>query len=126
MDDELPAIAADRDAIFQIISRLLANACAVSEPGSEVILTAHQQSEHSVLILSVRDTGGGINEKDLPRVFARAYRADRPLIQGVGDTGVGLSVAKALAEAQGGRMWVESEAGRGATFSVILPTNGHH
>jgi len=123
--DDLPAVEADRDAIFQIISRLLTNACAASEPNSEVSLTARIQPDES-LLLSVRDTGGGIAEKDRDRVFARFYRADRPLIQGLGDTGVGLSIAKALAEAQGGHIWVESEMGVGSTFNVVLPTNGHH
>lgn len=122
--DDLPSVEADRDAIFQIISRLLANACAASEPSTEVILTAQARSDHS-LILSVRDTGGGIAENDRDRVFARFYRADRALIQGLGDTGVGLSIAKALTEAQGGRIWVESEMGLGSTFNVVLPTNGH-
>lgn len=123
--DDLPAVEADRDAILQIISRLLTNACAASEPSSEVFLTARVQPDES-LLLSVRDTGGGIAEKDRDRVFGRFYRADRPLIQGLGDTGVGLSIAKALAEAQGGRIWVESEMGVGSTFNVALPTNGHH
>jgi signal transduction histidine kinase len=49
------------------------------------------------------------------------YRADNVLIQGVGDTGVGLSIAKTLTEAQSGRIWVESEMGVGSTFSVLLP-----
>lgn len=122
--EELPPIAADRDAITQIISRLLTNACAASDPNSEVVLTAHTQGE-STMLVSVRDTGGGIPEKDMTKVFARSYRADRPLIQGLGDTGVGLSIAKALAEAQGGRIWVDSQIGNGSTFSVLLPTNGH-
>jgi signal transduction histidine kinase len=122
--EELPPIAADRDAITQIISRLLTNACSASEPNSEVVLMAHVQGA-SAMLVSVRDTGGGIPEKDMPRVFARSYRADRPLIQGLGETGVGLSIAKALAEAQGGRIWVDSQIGSGSTFSVLLPTNGH-
>ena len=71
------------------------------------------------------DTGGGIPSEDIPRVFTRLYRADNVLIQGVGDTGVGLSIAKTLTEAQNGRIWVESENGIGSTFSVLLPmTNG--
>jgi len=121
--DDLPLVEADHDAIYQIVSRLLANACAASAPSSEVIIAAEIQSD-DYLVISVRDTGGGIRPTDQARVFARAYRADRPLIDGLGDTGVGLSVAKALAEAQGGRIWVESEVGRGSVFSVLLPTNG--
>ena len=54
-------------------------------------------------------------------MFTRLYRADNVLIQGVGDTGVGLSIAKTLTEAQKGRIWVESELGKGSTFSVLLP-----
>lgn len=122
--EDIPPVAADRDAIAQIISRLLTNACAASEPNTEVILTARLQTE-TAMVVSVRDTGGGIADKDLPRVFARSYRADRPLIEGLGETGVGLTVAKTLAEAQGGRIWVESQNGSGSTFSVLLPTNGH-
>jgi signal transduction histidine kinase len=122
--EDIPPIAADRDAIAQIISRLLGNACAASEPNTEVVLSARLQAD-AAIVVSVRDTGGGIADKDLPRVFARSYRADRPLIEGLGETGVGLTIAKTLAEAQGGRIWVESQNGSGSTFSVLLPTNGH-
>jgi len=122
--DDIPPVAADRDAIMQIISRLLTNACAASGPNSEVTLTARSQTD-GFLLVSVTDSGGGILERDLNKVFTRIFRADRPLIEGLGDTGVGLSIAKALAEAQGGRIWVDSQAGVGSTFSVVLPTNGH-
>jgi signal transduction histidine kinase len=73
------------------------------------------------ILIQVTDTGGGIPEEDLPRVFTRLFRADNVLIQGVGDTGVGLSIAKTLTEAQHGRIWVESQPGSGATFCVLLP-----
>jgi signal transduction histidine kinase len=69
----------------------------------------------------VTDTGGGIAPEDQPRVFQRFYRADNPLIDGLGETGVGLSIAKALVEANNGRIWIESEMGEGSTFSFILP-----
>jgi two-component system phosphate regulon sensor histidine kinase PhoR len=76
---------------------------------------------HQFVSIQVSDNGGGISSEDLPRVFARRYRAEHSLIQGVGDTGVGLSIAKALVEAQNGRIWVETEAGVGSTFSVLMP-----
>jgi two-component system sensor histidine kinase VicK len=74
--------------------------------------------------VTVSDTGGGIAEEDRRRVFTRLYRADNPLIKGLGETGVGLSVAKTLIEAHGGRIWVESEEGVGSTFSFLLPVEG--
>jgi len=72
-------------------------------------------------LLQVTDSGGGIPAEDLTRVFSRLYRAENALIQGVGDTGVGLSIAKTLTEAQGGRIWVDTKIGAGSTFSVLLP-----
>ena len=73
------------------------------------------------VLIQVKDSGGGIPSEDLSRVFTRLYRDDNVLIQGVGDTGVGLSIAKTLTEAQRGRIWVETDAGVGSTFSVLLP-----
>ena len=73
------------------------------------------------MLLQVSDSGGGIPDEDLPRVFSRVYRANNPVIKGVGDTGVGLTIAETLTQALGGRIWVESESGVGAMFSVLLP-----
>jgi signal transduction histidine kinase len=84
------------------------------------VQTKAEDSKEYVLI-QVTDTGGGIPAEDLGRVFTRLYRADNVLIQGVGDTGVGLSIAKTLTEAQKGRIWVDSQPGVGSTFSVLLP-----
>jgi signal transduction histidine kinase len=128
MPSELPSIQADPDSLYQIVLRLLSNACQCSAPGTDV--TVHARLEEydtqmdglpDYLFMSVTDTGGGIAPQDQQRVFQRLYRADNPLIEGVGDTGVGLSIAKALVEMQGGRIWAESEAGIGSTFSFILP-----
>ena len=73
------------------------------------------------LHVAVSDTGGGVAPEDQERVFDRFYRADSALIAGLGETGVGLSIVRALAEAHRGRAWVESEAGVGATFHFTLP-----
>jgi len=120
---EVQSIYADREALQQILIHLLQNAGAVSPVEGTITLKVQTQSEdgHDYVLLQVSDTGGGIPPEDISRVFTRLYRADNVLIQGVGDTGVGLSIAKTLTEAQNGRIWVESEAGVGSTFSVLLP-----
>jgi signal transduction histidine kinase len=116
-------IHADREALQQILIHLLQNAGAASPVEGTVHLRVQTRSEQGsdYVLIQVADSGGGIPAEDLGRVFTRLYRADNVLIQGVGDTGVGLSIAKTLTEAQKGRIWVETEAGIGSTFSVLLP-----
>jgi signal transduction histidine kinase len=79
------------------------------------------EGEPPYMLISVTDQGGGIDNADLPRVFLRRYKMENPLIQGVGDTGVGLSIVKSLVELLKGRVWVDSEPGVGSSFSVLLP-----
>ncbi len=119
----LPPILADKDAIQQILIHLLQNAGAASPVDGTITLGVqnHEEDNQEFILLQVSDTGGGIPAEDLPRVFSRLYRAENVLIQGVGDTGVGLSIAKTLTEAQNGRIWVNSDENKGATFSVLLP-----
>ncbi len=114
---------ADREALQQILIHLLQNAGAATPVEGTIGLKVQTTSDsgQGYVMIQVTDSGGGIPEEDLPRVFTRLYRADNVLIQGVGDTGVGLSIAKTLTEAQHGRIWVESEPGAGATFNVLLP-----
>ncbi len=128
MPPALTPVRADRDSLYQIVLNLLSNASECSQPETEILVRARLE-EHDeqveglpdYLLVSVTDTGGGIAPEDQRRVFQRLYRADNPLIAGLGETGVGLSIAKALVEANGGRIWVETEAGVGSTFSFILP-----
>lgn len=122
--ESLPPIVADKDGMQQILIHLLQNAGSASPVDGEISLHAVLKREDGgsdYILLQVTDTGGGIPPDDLPRVFSRLYRADNPLIQGVGDTGVGLSIVKKLVEAHHGRIWVDSEMGRGSTFSILLP-----
>lgn len=128
MPPELPPVHADRDGLYQITLNLLSNACQCSKPGTEILIRARLEESGdqierlpAYLLVSVTDTGDGIAPENQRRVFQRLYRADNPLIVGLGETGVGLSIAKTLVEAHGGRIWVESEMGVGSTFSFILP-----
>lgn len=124
---EISLVRADRDSLYQIMLRLLSNAALCSKEGTQVIVRATQhtaKNENATYIrLSVVDTGGGIAPEDYPRVFRRFYRARQPLVQGMGETGIGMAIAKTLVEANGGRIWVESRAGFGSIFTFILPAD---
>jgi len=123
---KLAPIQADREALQQILIHLLQNAGAATPFEGTIKLKVQTRTENRLeyILIQVTDTGDGIPAEDLPRVFTRLFRADNVLIQGVGDTGVGLSIAKTLTEAQHGRIWVESEHSVGSTFSVLLPIAG--
>jgi signal transduction histidine kinase len=125
--DNLPRLHIDRESLQQILQHLLSNAALCSPNNAEVIVRAQVPVEMAdYMLFSVADQGGGISPEDRQRAFHRMYRADHPLVQGLGETGVGLSIAKALVEAQGGRIWVDSEMGRGSTFTFILPLQPIH
>ena len=132
LPESMPPVEADPDSVRQIMSNLLGNAIK-STPikGTIDIFAARFEEEvnpgelgaeiSAFLRISIRDTGGGIADKDIDRVFERFYRAERPLIEGLGETGVGMAIVKSLVEAHGGRVWVESEIGYGSTFNFLLP-----
>lgn len=127
LDDTLPPLRIDRDAISQMIGQLLTNAYLVSPPESEIYIAARKRSVDingtatDCLVVSVEDRGGGIAPEDTARVFSRKYKAGNPLVEGLGDTGVGLAIARALAEAHGGKLWLETRPNVGSTFSFALP-----
>jgi signal transduction histidine kinase len=131
LDDQMPMLRADRDAVNQIVGQLLTNAYLASPAESEIYIVARREDIRlsgsgsdgltASLFVSVEDRGGGIAAEDEPRVFARKYKAENPLILGLGDTGVGLSIAKALVETQGGRLWLETREGAGSIFKFALP-----
>jgi two-component system phosphate regulon sensor histidine kinase PhoR len=76
------------------------------------------------VVVAVADHGQGIPRSALPRIFERFYKVDRARTRGAGGTGLGLSIARHVVEADGGRIWVESEEGVGSTFSFAIPIPG--
>jgi signal transduction histidine kinase len=124
LPEKLPTIRINKDALQQILANLLENAWLVTAADGEIKLLAKlEQKENtpSYILISVTDQGGGIENGDLPRVFQRRYKMENPLIHGIGDTGVGLSIVKSLVELYKGRVWVDTKEGVGSTFSVLLP-----
>lgn len=107
---------ADRDRVAQILGNFLSNALRYSAPGSTVSLVVRDAA------VGVRDTGPGLTEDQLGRIFERFYRIDPSRSRALGGSGIGLPIARALAEAMGGRVWAESPGlGAGATFWLSLP-----
>ena len=115
-----PAARADVERLGQIVDNFLSNAIRYSPTGSVVTMSAAR--ERDGVAISVTDQGPGLTEEQLERVFERFYRADPSRSRTLGGSGIGLAIARALAEAMGGRVEALSEGeGRGATFRVVLP-----
>jgi PAS domain S-box-containing protein len=115
----LPAITADARRLRQIIDNLVDNAVKYSEEGTEVTLRA--EVKENALQISVTDQGRGIPEAEIPKLFERFYRITEKLKKDPGGFGLGLSLCKALVEAHGGRIWLESDIGKGSTFYFTIP-----
>jgi two-component system phosphate regulon sensor histidine kinase PhoR len=115
--EDLPLVMADADRVQQVIVNLLNNAIKFTPEGGKVILGAEVQDQ--MVRFSVADSGIGIDPADLPRIFERFFKADRAR-SGHG-TGLGLAIARHLVEAHGGRIWAESEPGKGSTFFFTIP-----
>lgn len=118
----LPSVWADEDRIGQVLLNLAGNALQHTPPGGRVEISA-ERSGSSVRI-SVSDTGEGIAPEHLPHLFTRFYRAEKSRARVMGGSGIGLTIARSLVEAHGGRIWVESQGkGRGSRFSFTLPVH---
>jgi two-component system phosphate regulon sensor histidine kinase PhoR len=118
----LPIIRADETRLQEILYNLLDNSLKYTQPGGKIRLQAQRDGDE--IALSVSDTGLGISETDLPRVFERFYRTDKARSRELGGTGLGLSIVKHIAQMHGGRVEAQSELGRGTTIRVLLPLNG--
>lgn len=124
--DDLPCVQADPLRLRQIINNLLSNAIKFTKEGS-VTITAALESEklpdgqRSIVCTSVRDTGIGINQKDLNVIFDEFRQADSSTTREFGGTGLGLAISKRLIEMMNGRIWVESKPGQGSEFYFTLP-----
>ena len=114
---DMSEVRADPPRLEQVLVNLIHNGVKFTRPGGEVVLSA--QAEGNFVRFAVRDTGVGIPEEDLSRIFERFYRVDRS--RSGGGTGLGLSISRHLVEAHGGKIWAESVEGKGSTFYFTIP-----
>jgi len=114
-------VLADPDRIEQVLVNLLDNASKYSRPGGVVTIQVDDGPDRMVHV-RVRDEGIGIPAEDLPRIGERFYRADRARARTEGGSGLGLAIAQALVDAHRGRLWLESEEGRGTVVTFALPS----
>jgi len=116
----LPHVRGDEDRLGQVFVNLVHNAVKFSEPGGTVTVAVRRDSAGRSLVASVADEGMGIPRADRARVFERFYKVDRARVRG-GGTGLGLSIARHVVEQHGGRIWVESQEGKGSVFLFSIP-----
>jgi two-component system phosphate regulon sensor histidine kinase PhoR len=114
----MPTIRGDEARLGQVFINLVHNAVKFSPEGGEVLVAVRREGDDA--LASVTDHGMGIPKADRARVFERFYKVDRARVRG-GGTGLGLSIARHVVQGHGGRIWVESELGRGSTFLFELP-----
>jgi signal transduction histidine kinase len=111
-------VQADRERVLQVLSNLLSNALKFTPPMGRVRLDVERHDDEEMVRISISDTGSGVSKESAGRVFERFWRDDAG---GPSGTGLGLFIAKTIVEAHGGRIWLESQLGHGATFHFTLP-----
>ena len=120
---DLPDMNLDRMRMSQALGNILSNAIHSAEAGGSIVLKARLESNET-LVVSIIDTGIGIQSSDLPHVFDRFYRTDQSRSRGIGGTGLGLAITRTIVEAHGGTIAVSSGGlGQGATVTIRLPLN---
>ncbi|MDX2074924.1 MAG: histidine kinase N-terminal 7TM domain-containing protein [bacterium] len=117
IDPDLPRLVGDKRRIRQILLNLMSNACKFTEKGS---ITLSVKKRHDELLFAVIDTGPGIAPQDQDVIF-EPFRQTEHGIKHAGGTGLGLPITKKLVEAHGGKLWLESDKGQGASFYLTLP-----
>ena len=118
LPEDIPCIRGDAVQLGEVLQNLVDNALQYTPPGGQIDVTAYSNG-HEVIFM-VADTGIGIPESDLERIFERFYRVDAARSREAGGTGLGLSIARHIVDAHGGRIWVESAVGQGSRFRFSI------
>jgi signal transduction histidine kinase len=118
VEDGLPEVVADRNRLVQVMLNLISNAMKFTEKGSVLCRARKKDNE---IIISVKDTGAGIHDVDQDKIFQKFKQTGTTTTGKPRGTGLGLPICKEIVNHHGGRIWVESEPGKGSTFLFTLP-----
>lgn len=121
--DALPNVLIDPQKLSLAVNNLVVNAVRYNIENGEVVVKVEKRQDQPFLVVSVKDTGIGISADAIQNLFKKFYRADNAMKTNPEGSGLGLYIAKNIIQAHGGKIWVESEPGRGTVFSFTLPTD---
>jgi signal transduction histidine kinase/GGDEF domain-containing protein len=122
LPEDLPTVLGDREKLEQVLTNLVGNAIKFTPEGGTISVSAGlSDQDENLVAVSVRDTGIGIPEDQLKKVFEKFHQVEGSLQRSVSGTGLGLAITRGLIEAHQGTIWAESELGRGSTFRFTLP-----
>lgn len=122
IDPNAPEVTVDLSQFERVFINLLGNAIKFTPPNGTITLGVRM--DNNKILFSVADTGIGIKEEDIPKLFHEFYRVENEINQNVKGTGLGLALARNIVEAHGGKIWVISKVNEGTTFYFTLPVSG--
>jgi two-component system sensor histidine kinase VicK len=119
IEENIPDIVADKDGIEQVILNIISNSIKYTPENGRIDVIAKKQDKN--VIITIKDNGIGIPDKDKERIFERFYRVDKARSRELGGTGLGLSIAKQIIEAHNGQIILRSKYKEGTEVDIILP-----
>jgi len=122
IQENLPEGKIDVTRIIRVLNNLISNAIKFTPNNGTITIRAHLYNDHEIVV-TVEDTGVGIPRNELDKVFSRFYQTAERVATDVSGTGIGLSIAKEIVELHGGKIWVESDSGKGSKFSFTIPVS---
>lgn len=121
IEEGLPPVSVDVWRVHQVLENLIGNAIKFTPPGGTIEVAARRSEDEGMVEIEVRDTGPGIPLHEQKKLFTMFYQVETESTRSAGGLGLGLAISKGIVESHGGRIWVESEPGRGSSFKFTLP-----
>jgi signal transduction histidine kinase len=119
IQDSLPSVCVDQDRMLQVFKHLVQNSVKFTDPHGKITISASDRGDY--IQLDFADTGAGITKENHEKIFDKFYQVDTSSARRAGGTGLGLSIVRSIVELHGGKIWIESQLGKGSVFKLIIP-----